>query len=176
MSKIVPITVVLVALAAVGGLAYSLLPASDPPQTVSHVDLTRYVGLWYEIASVPMFFARGCTCSTANYTANSDGTIRVENSCNRNGKRDVAVAKAWPADDTNSKLKVEFFWPFKADYWIVGLDADYRWALVTTPNREYLWILSRTQHLEQTLYDNLLQTLKSQKLPVDELVVTSKDC
>ena len=47
----------------------------------------------------------------------------------------------------NGRLKVWFFWPFKADYWIIGLDDKYRWAVVGNPNRKYLWILSRTPQL-----------------------------
>lgn len=170
------VTIAVLTAVALGALVYSLLPNSDPPKTVDHVDLSRYVGLWYEISSIPFFFGRGCVCSTANYTANSDGTIRVENSCDKNGKRDVAVAKAWPADNTNAKLKVEFFWPFKADYWVVGLDADYRWAVVSNPSREYLWILSRTPHLDEALYDQIVSNLKDNKFPIDKLVVTSANC
>jgi apolipoprotein D and lipocalin family protein len=176
-AKTVAITIfALIAATVVGSVIYSLLPYSDPPKTVDHVDLSRYVGLWYEISSIPFFFGEGCICSTANYTDNGDGTIRVENSCDRNGERSVAIAKAWPADSTNSKLKVEFFWPIKADYWVVALDADYRWAVVSHPSREYLWILSRTSHLEEGLYDDILANLKENKLPIEQLVLTSANC
>ena len=163
-------------LTTIGGIINHLLPPKNPPETVAHVELTRYVGLWYEISSIPFFFGKGCLCSTANYTANSDGTIRVENSCNRDGKRDLAVAKAWTVDSSNSKLKVEFFWPFSADYWIVALDADYKWAVVSNPYRDYLWILSRTPHLEQSEYDTIVAYLKNNGFPVDQLVVTSTNC
>ena len=166
----------LIALATACSIIYSLLPYSNPPETVSKVELTRYVGLWYEISSIPFFFAKGCVCSTANYTANADGTIRVENSCDRDGKRDLAVAKAWPVDETNSKLKVEFFWPFSADYWIVALDADYKWAVVSNPSRSLLWILSRTPHLEQGVYESVVSDLKNNQFPVEQLVVTSEKC
>ena len=166
--------VVLASLLASAAVIYALLPYSNPPQTVPQVDLSRYVGLWYEISSIPFFFGKGCTCSTANYTANTDGTIRVENSCDRDGSRSLAVAKAWPVDSTNSKLKVEFFWPITADYWIVALDADYRWAVVSHPSRGYLWILSRSKQLAE--YDSIVASLKENGFPVEQLVVTSTNC
>ncbi len=167
---------VLLVLAALGGFIYSNLPYSNPPETVSKVDLYRYVGFWYEISSIPAFFAIGCSCSTANYTDLGDGTIKVWNSCLKDGKREGKEAKAWPVDETNSKLKVQFFWPFTGDYWIVALDREYRWVVVSDPRKEYMWILSRTQEMQESVYDNLINYLKSRDLPVDKLVRTNENC
>lgn len=166
----------LIALAASGALLYNLLPSIDPPKTVDYVDLSRYTGVWYEIASVPIFATEDCVCSSANYSLNADDTIKVVNSCTKDGEIDSIVGKAYAVDDTNSKLKVEFFAPFTGDYWIVGLDEDYRWVLVSNPERSNLWILSRTPQMEQTLYDNLVADLKENNFPVEELVFTSKNC
>ncbi len=121
------------------------------PVTVSHVDLNRYIGTWYEIAKIPNFFQKKCfRNTTATYLFNSDGTIEVVNRCiEKDGKEDVAEGIAKVVDtSTNAKLKVSFvsifgihlFW---GDYWIIGLDKDYRYAIVGDPSRKYGWILSR---------------------------------
>ena len=117
--------------------------------TVSSVDLTRYLGRWYEIGSFPMFFQRNCIAdTTAEYSPREDGGIAVRNRCRTEEGFIEAEGKATTVEDSgNARLKVSFFWPFSSDYWIIGLDNDYRWAVVGNPNRKYLWILSRTPNL-----------------------------
>jgi apolipoprotein D and lipocalin family protein len=68
--------------------------------------------------------------------------------------------KAWVAEAGSAKLKVRFFWPFAANYWIVALDPQYQWALVGEPSRKYLWILSRTPTMGEELYAALLQRVR----------------
>jgi apolipoprotein D and lipocalin family protein len=63
---------------------------------------------------------------------------------------------------TNAKLRVRFFWPFSGAYWIIGLDPEYRWAVVGHPSRRYLWILSRTPRMDDTLYGELIRTFAPQ--------------
>jgi len=147
-------------------LAFGLLglapaPARDKPlEVVDHVDLERYLGTWYEIATIPQRFQKGCVAVTATYSLKPDGKIQVINRCRKetlDGQVRDIEGKAWVVDKTtNAKLKVQFFWPFSGAYWIIELDADYRWAVVGHPNRNYLWILSRTPQLDQALYDDLL--------------------
>ena len=132
-----------------------------PLTTVSDVDLSRYLGKWYEIASYPAWFQKGCTGSTADYSMLPDGRIRVVNRCFKNsldGPLKASKGKAEVVDPkTNARLKVTFFWPFKGDYWIIDLDDDYQWAVVGVPSRKYLWILSRTPTLDGALYDGILR-------------------
>ena len=106
---------------------------SDSPLTVVDVvDLNRYLGMWYEIASYPSWFQKGCTGSTAEYSLLSDGKIQVINRCHKDsleGPLKVSKGKAEVVDTTtNAKLKVWFFWPFKGNYWIIDLSPDYQWA------------------------------------------------
>jgi apolipoprotein D and lipocalin family protein len=125
---------------------------------VSHVDAGRYMGRWYEIGFIPHWFERGCFDTTATYAARSDSRIDVANECLRDGKPHRATAQAWhngPGSD--GKFKVRFFWPFTAPYWVIALDPDYQWAMVGHPSRHYLWILSRTPHLDRKIYDTLIQ-------------------
>lgn len=134
-----------------------------PLTTVSSVDLHRYTGTWYEIASFPAWFQKGCTGSTATYSLLPDGRIEVVNKCFKkslDGPQKTSTGKAEVVDSvTNAKLEVCFFWPFKGDYWIIDLDPDYRWAVVGVPSRKYLWILSRTPALEKTVYKGILHRI-----------------
>ena len=135
----------------------------SPVETVDYVDLNRYLGRWYEIASFPQSFQRGCTATTADYKMRPDGRISVLNSCridSPSGRLKEAQGVAWVDDEhTNAKLKVRFFWPFTGDYWIIDLGEDYEYAVVGDPTRNYLWILSRTPKMAQTTYDDILQRL-----------------
>jgi len=130
-------------------------------QTVPHVDLGRYAGTWYEIATIPQRFQKDCVAVTATYTLRDDGTIAVLNKCRKktlDGELKEAKGKAWVIDKkTNAKLKVQFFWPFKGDYWIIELDVDYQYAVVGHPGRKYLWILSRTPQMGESIYQDLLR-------------------
>ena len=132
--------------------------------TVEAVDLDRYLGLWYEIASFPAWFQRGCTATTAEYSLRDDGLIRVVNSCRKgsvDGKLKQSVGRAKVVDpETNAKLKVSFFGPFWGDYWILDLDPAYRWAVVGVPSRRYLWILSRTPTLDPQLLARIIEPLE----------------
>lgn len=132
----------------------SLMAADLPPvQSVPQVDLARYVGTWHEIARFPMYFQNQCVGDvTANYSKMDNGKIKVINRCRtKDGEFDQAEGSASVVENTgNAQLKVSFFWPFRADYWIIGLDPEYRWAVVGNPNRKYLWILSRTKNMSPT--------------------------
>jgi apolipoprotein D and lipocalin family protein len=133
-------------------LAACATPPPNPPmQTVAAVDLGRYAGTWHEIARYPNAFqdrSRRCEGVTATYAIRPDGQVAVTNRCrdvSRNGEQAVSTASAYAVEGTNNaKLRVSFFWPFYGNYWVIGLDPDYRWAVVGEPSREYLWILSRT--------------------------------
>ncbi|MGH7790489.1 MAG: lipocalin family protein [Candidatus Binatia bacterium] len=132
--------------------------APGPPlPTVAQVDLQRYAGTWHEIASFPNNFQAGCAGTTARYTAHPDGSIDVLNQCRIDDKAVQARAVAWAVDPpTNAKLKVQFFWPFRGDYWIIGLEPDYQWALVGVPSRDFLWILAREPQLDAATYDQIV--------------------
>ena len=124
---------------------------SDPVRTVERVDLQRYLGTWYEIASFPMYFQKQCIADTqAVYALRPDRDISVHNSCTTEKGTDQADGIAKVVEHSNNaQLRVAFFRPFWGDYWIIGLDPDYRWAVVGTPNRDYLWLLSRTRRMDK---------------------------
>ena len=145
-----------------------------PLETVSYVDLNRYVGKWYEIARYKHRFQEGCVGSRATYTLRDDGKITVVNECYENSfsaKLRSAKGKAWAVDkETNAKLKVSFFWPFAGDYWIIDLGRDYEYAVIGHPSRKYLWILSRTQQMKESLYREILDRLEIQGYDTTKLI------
>ena len=149
-----------------------------PLETVPQVELERYLGTWYEIASYPQRFQEGCTGTTATYTLRSNGEIDVLNKCRKgdlDGPEDVAEGRARVVDrETNAKLEVSFFGPFWGDYWIIDLGPNYEYAVVGHPSRDYLWILSRTPTLEHNNYDGILSRLEDKGYPLEPLQKTQQ--
>jgi apolipoprotein D and lipocalin family protein len=144
-------------------------------EVVSHVELEKYLGKWYEIAHLPAKFQEGCDETTATYTLLKDGNISVLNTCKRNGKVKTAKGKAKVVDEaTGAKLKVTFFWPFYGDYWIIKLGMDYEYAVVGTPNLKYLWILSRTPRIDNKLFSELTEFAKSKGFDTNRLIITKQ--
>jgi apolipoprotein D and lipocalin family protein len=140
---------------------------------VSSVDLNRYAGKWYEIASFPQRFQKGCTCTTAEYSPTDDGYIEVLNSCRKdsiNGKLSTAKGKAFIEPGSgNARLKVQFFWPFRGKYWIIDLADDYSYAVVGHPNREYLWILARQPHMDSAVYNGIIERVRENGFDIRRL-------
>lgn len=150
------------------------------PTSVGEVDLERYAGLWYDVASFPARFQKNCFCTTATYTLTEKGTVEVYNTCRKGGaegKESGIRGKAFAVNGShNTKLKVQFFWPFRADYWIVKLDKDYQWAVVSTPGKNYLWILSRTPEMDETLFNSIVESLRVDNYDTGLLLRTPQLC
>lgn len=153
-------------------LKLMLLLALSDPRTVATVDLQRYQGTWYEIGSIPQWFSRGCTGTTAEYGIQDDGTVRVRNSCRLGaleGPEIVANGTARAEDDTNAKLSVTFDGRDDAgDYWILALADDYSSVLVGGPERDALWILSRERTLPEATVEAYLDQAEADGFPVTE--------
>lgn len=142
-------------------------------EVVPHVELEKYLGKWYEIAHLPAKFQEGCNETTATYTLAKDGNISVLNQATKNGKMKQAKGKAKVVDkNSNAKLKVTFFWPFYGDYWIIKLGNNYDYSVVGTPNRKYLWILSRTPQMDDNLYSQIIEYVKSKGFDPNKLIKT----
>ena len=155
------------------------------PRTVESVDLGRYTGRWFEVARIPNTFQSQCVRDvTATYDVQSDGTIAVVNRCRvGSGDVDEAVGVVRIADpEPRAQLEVRFaraflsFLPFVwGDYWVLGLDPDYRWAVVGTPDREYLWILARSPDLPDADYQAALSIAASQGFDITRTARTPHD-
>jgi apolipoprotein D and lipocalin family protein len=148
--------------------------------TVASVDLSRYAGTWYEIARLPMWFQRHCVDSKAIYSSRPDGLVGVHNECvTESGGVEQAEGVASVVDPkTNARLMVVFDNWFarlfgssrEGNYWILDLDPEYRTAMVGTPDRRYLWILSRTPQLEDSTYQRLVERARQLGYPVSDLI------
>lgn len=151
---------------------------SQTLQTVPNVDLKKYAGKWHEIASYLQWFQKGCHCTTANYTLSENDYVIVENRCNRgsiNGKQSYIKGKAFIKKNSgNAKLKIQFFWPFKGKYWIIDLAADYSYAVVSHPNKKYLWILSRSSKMNDATYQQIISRLKEKGFDLSKLQITQQ--
>jgi apolipoprotein D and lipocalin family protein len=147
-----------------------------PLQTVAQVDLSRYTGLWYQVALIPNRFQKNCTLNTtATYGLNKNGNIDVLNECTKpNGKRKSIQGSAKIIDPvSHAKLGVKFFWfQPRADYWIIELGSEYEYAMVGTPNRKYLWILSRTPTIDPKTYAHLLDRAQAQQFDTSKVEST----
>jgi apolipoprotein D and lipocalin family protein len=156
----------------------------DTLPTVASVDLARYAGTWHEIARLPMWFQRHCVDSKAIYSMRNDGAIGVHNECvTDNGGHDEAEGVATVVDPgTNARLRVVFDNFFarlfgssrEGNYWILALDTDYQTAMVGTPDRRYLWILSRSRQLDEPTYQRLIEQAKRFGFPVSDLIRTRR--
>ncbi|WP_369931063.1 lipocalin family protein [Xanthomonas sp. NCPPB 2632] len=174
----IALTALLLSMATTGALA------STPVTAVSHLDLDRYAGTWHEIARLPMWFQRKCEKDvTAHYTPQPDGTVAVHNACVTAEGKTIAsdgVARR-PEPFALGKLQVRFapawlswvplVW---ADYWVVALDDDYRWAMIGQPGRKYLWILSREPSLDRKTFEELKARAVSMGYDLGPLIVSGK--
>jgi lipocalin len=156
-----------------GCRASGALPDAAPLAAVPDFDLDRYLGTWYEIAKYPVSFEKGLVGVTAKYSMRDDGKVRVENAGYRGsfeGERKTATGRAWVPDPQRpAELKVSFFWPFAAKYWVIALDPEYKWSIVGEPGRRYLWILSRTPTLDDALYRRLVARVRELGYDPDRL-------
>jgi len=154
--------------------------AQDKPlETVPSVDLQKYLGRWYEISSFPQSFQKGCHCTVAEYSMEKN-FVRVINTCRKDsseGKVKQAKGKAFVVKGSNNaKLRVQFFWPFRGDYWIIDLAEDYSFAVVGAPDRDYLWILSRTPQMDEGLYQEIVKRCADKGFDINKLVKTDQTC
>jgi len=163
-------------------LAMPAVHAADV-KAVEAIDLQRYAGTWYEQANFPMYFQRKCVRNTtADYRLLADGNIEVINRCEKaDGSTLQAEGVAKPSGNGPAELKVRFapaflsFLPFVwADYWVIALDPNYQWSIVGTPDKEYLWILSREKEISESLLKELSEKAETQGFDVSKLRLTEQ--
>ncbi|WP_413290983.1 lipocalin family protein [Bdellovibrio sp. HCB337] len=155
---------------------------AKPVTTVDHVDLPRYMGTWYEVASIPQFFQRKCFSDTkAEYSLLSNNRVRVYNSClTRDRKLIGSEGRAKVVDNmTNAKLKVtfanlgeRFLYVFGGKYWIIDLDPNYRYAVVGHPKLTYGWILSRDPQMKDADMHDLRDILTAKGYDTCKFMIT----
>jgi len=148
-------------------------------ETVKNVDLKKYAGTWYEIAKLPNKFEKNLSCISATYSLKENGKINVLNQGfnTKKGTWKDITGTAWvPDPEIPGQLKVRFFWPFAGDYYIISLAEDYSYVLVGDPSRQYLWVLSRNQELDDTVYSNLMAIAKDKGFNIDAVEKVDHNC
>lgn len=165
-------------------LAFTLLAGCNTsriPEGVSAVtpfDATRYTGKWYEIARLDHPFERGMSKVSAEYVLNEDGSVKVINRgfSESKGKWKEAVGRAKFIGAPNvAHLKVSFFGPFYGGYIVFDLDqANYQYALISGPNHDYLWLLSRTPTIDDALKNRLLAKAKSAGFDISQVIMVKQ--
>jgi apolipoprotein D and lipocalin family protein len=153
-----------------GALAHSVA-------TTDVVDIKKYIGKWYAVSSLPLFFSRGCSSQTAEYDIIDEKTISVKNTCIKPGKKKLIWGKAVVTNPaTNSELYVQFntWWArwfnVKGDYNIVKIDPNYDYVMVGGNNRKSLWIMSRRPYMPEDIYEQYVNYAKELHFPVQNLV------
>ncbi|MBF0363911.1 MAG: lipocalin family protein [Oligoflexia bacterium] len=165
-----------------GILLSGVVSANQLPTTVNYVDIEKYMGTWYEIAKFPTWFQKDCLATNATYALQSNGSVWVKNKCqdiNDPSRIREANGTAFVSDKiTNAKLKVSFvpilqrFGWFAGDYWILALADDYSYALVGSPDRKFLWFLSRTKEMDQLIFENLKDIAINQGYDISRLTIS----
>lgn len=149
--------------------------------TVSNFNLEKYLGIWYEIARLPMKYQpEDSTDISAHYTLEEDGKIRVQNRClDAEGQLQESIGEGTVVDAVHGKLEVSFLpeglrWiPFtKGDYWVLKIDTDYTTALVGEPDQKYLWLLHRAPVLDLQIQEEYLNYARSLGYDLDDLIQT----
>ncbi|CAN5414106.1 lipocalin family protein [soil metagenome] len=167
------------AVTVLGVLAASCAAMPPVTTTVPEVDVSRYLGTWYEVGSVKQFFSAGLVNTTATYTLRPDGAIGVENSGNYfgpSGPLSQITGTALPVDETNARLNVSFTGSNSAappgNYWIVDLAPDYRWAIVSDPTGTSGFLLSRSRTVSPELYQELIDRAAARGVDTTNLTPT----
>ncbi|MHA4893321.1 lipocalin family protein [Pedobacter sp. PWIIR3] len=138
----------------------------------------KYLGKWYEIARMDFKFEKNLSNVTAEYSAAEEGLIKVKNrgfdTVKNAWKESVGKAKS-VRDPREARLKVSFFGPFYAGYNVIAIDKEYRYALVAGNNLKYLWILSRTPNIPESVKENYLKKASALGYATNELIWTVQD-
>ena len=146
---------------------------SNPIRTVDHVDLQRFMGDWYVIANIPTFIEKGAHNAIESYAMNEDGSIATTFTFYQDGfdgEKKVYNPTGFVRDtDSNAIWGMQFIWPFKADYRIVYLDADYTTTVIGRNARDYVWIMARTPMIDDTDYNMLVSLIAQQGYDISKL-------
>lgn len=148
------------------------------PSVVPSLDLNNFLGRWYEVASTHPSFQEDCVCVTADYKLLENKKVQVVNSCRKvTPEGELSVANG-SAETTNNPAKLNvsfggFNLPF-SNYWVVDLADDYRYAVISTPFRTPVWILSRTPEIAQADLDGIYARLKDHSFWTSRITPTQQ--
>ena len=144
-----------------------------PIETVSFVDLDRFMGDWYVIANIPTFLEKGAHNAVETYELNDDGSISttfVFREDGFDGKRKEHNPTGFVTNaETNAVWGMRFIWPIKADYRIVYLTDDYSQTVIARNKRDYVWIMARTPSIDEADYQKMTQIIADMGYDISKL-------
>jgi len=151
----------------------TICTGSIPNKTVDRVDLKRFAGTWYCLYSIPTMFDKGSREMITHYTWDKDGYYDVVTTCKKDESPELHTftSKIFQVKGTNnSRMKAQFIWPIKVDYWVIDLADDYSYTVVGHPDHKFLYIMARKPEMDKALYEQIVAKCKSMGYPVDQLV------
>ena len=157
----------------IGFLALTtLFSGGVPNKVVDKVDLKKFGGTWYSLSSIPTMFDKGSRETTTHYTLDEDGYYNVVTTCKEeDGKLKTIKSKIFPVNKVpDGKMKAQFIWPIKVDYWLIDMAPDYSWAVVGHPDYRFLFIMSRKPAMDKAQYEQIVAKCKAMGYPVEKLV------
>ncbi len=132
-------------------------------ETVSYVDLNRFMGDWYVIANIPTFIEKNATNAIESYSLNEKGQVNTEFTFfqdSPNGEKKIYKPTGYIHNtETNAEWRMQFIWPFKMPFYIIDLDKEYSYTVIGIPSRKYVWIMARESVLADEIYDKIINNL-----------------
>lgn len=153
-------------------LLFLLHLPGDKNIPVGKVDLKKYAGTWYSLYSIPTMFDKGSRETTTKYTLNREGYYNVITTYKKPGDDHVhsVTSKIFPNDNEESaKMKAQFIWPIKVDYWVIELASDYSYVVVGHPEHKFLFIMSRTPDMPKKTYEEIVERCRTKGYDVSKL-------
>jgi apolipoprotein D and lipocalin family protein len=155
-------------------IAFVMLNAltGAPNKTVDKLDLKKFSGKWYSLYSIPTPFDKNSMQTTTTYTLNKDGYYNVFTTGKKSTDNEDHTynSKLFPVEGSgNGKMKAQFLWPFKIDYWVIDLADDYSYVVVGHPDKKFLFIMSRKPSMDKKLHDELVSKCKAMGYDTDKL-------
>ncbi|MHA8088137.1 lipocalin family protein [Aquirufa sp. Wall-65K1] len=158
-----------------GSCSASTIP--EGAKAIENFDKSKYLGTWYEVARLDFYFEKNLINTTANYSLNEDGSIKVVNRgyepYKKIWKESVGKAK-FVGKENIGMLKVSFFGPFYGGYNVVALDSNYQYAMVAGEKLSYLWILSRKKTIPEHIKKEYLQIAEKIGYKTSDLIWLNK--
>lgn len=158
-------------------LLISSFIGADKNTPVAKVDLKKYSGTWYSLYSIPTLFDKGSRETTTKYTLNKSGYFDVITTYKKPGEEQIhsVTSKIFPGGDEVSRMKAQFIWPIKLDYWIIELAEDYSYVVVGHPEHKFLFIMSRNTKISKKAYDEIIGRCREKGYAVSKLTAQFND-
>lgn len=145
---------------------------TDPNVPVTNVDLKKYAGTWYSLYSIPTVFDKGSRETTTKYTLNKSGYYDVVTTYKKPSGEELhsITSKIFPNENwPTAKMRCQFIWPIKVDYWIVELAEDYSYVVVGHPDHKFLFIMCRSPKMSKKTYEDILGRCRDKGYDVNKL-------